>query len=492
MDEKNKEYRKLVKERHGNKYKVIGEFETKYRKGSLIEHTCKEHGSYFSQPFCHTKKYGGCPECNRLLSGFVKNLKEYKDYLKKYHPTIKCLEIEFKGVHVKSKHRCKIHGEFLAFPVKAIFKEGARNKMCPLCGERKRRNEMEYTIEQYNKDIKKKFGSKIKFIGKKLNPSTKVPQLHYCSKHGNFKIKPEYLLSNKYGCPKCAKEERAIANKDTFETFLQKFKDKGLDKKIKILSKSYRDTNTKMNCICLEHNKRFKCSANALLQGDTTCPDCKDYSYVKRGLKHRKTTEQYQLELDNKYNKTIKVKKEYKGANKHILHECLICNFSWKDTPTYLISCSKGCPKCTHKKVVAKPVKLGSTLVRVQGNEPQAIKYLLKTYKPSDIKVQSTKEIPKIKYKYNGKERTHYPDIYIPKENKLIEVKSLFTFGLTHYDVYGRSRAYTFNCIKAKAKAALKQGFNYEVMIIEDIAPIELPRNWYELSYREVKRYINS
>ena len=67
-------------------------------------------------------------------------------------------------------------------------------------------------------------------------------------------------------------------------------------------------------------------------------------------------------------------------------------------------------------------------MVMVQGYEPLALTELLKTYTEDDI-ITETLLKPSIPYKdRDGKNHVYFPDIYIPKDNKLIEVKSQYTF----------------------------------------------------------------
>jgi len=70
------------------------------------------------------------------------------------------------------------------------------------------------------------------------------------------------------------------------------------------------------------------------------------------------------------------------------------------------------------------------------------------------------KEVPNIPYFFNG-ERMYFPDIYIPNQNRLIEVKSRYTFE---------------NKIEqniAKALACVNFGFKYEIRIYNNKGEID-------------------
>lgn len=97
-------------------------------------------------------------------------------------------------------------------------------------------------------------------------------------------------------------------------------------------------------------------------------------------------------------------------------------------------------------------------IVKVQGYEPQALNKLLEKYKESDLIIQDDKiekKIGKIEYEIDGKNHRYYPDIYIIPENKIIEVKSTYT--------YQKDLEVNF----AKMNACIEAGMSFEFMIIE-------------------------
>ena len=98
-----------------------------------------------------------------------------------------------------------------------------------------------------------------------------------------------------------------------------------------------------------------------------------------------------------------------------------------------------------------KEITLPSGNIRkVQGYEPFAIKELLKNYNENNI-ITQRKDIPRIKYIHNEKQKYYFPDIYLPCQNKIIEVKSKWTLKL-HPEI-----------IKLKEKATKESGYNYEI-----------------------------
>jgi hypothetical protein len=95
-------------------------------------------------------------------------------------------------------------------------------------------------------------------------------------------------------------------------------------------------------------------------------------------------------------------------------------------------------------------------IIFVMGNEILALNELLKTYLESDIIAGSDLSLI-IKYqKPNGKNGKYYPDIYIPKDNLIIEVKSKWTY---------RGRPEWLESNRLKQQACLDAGYNFKFMI---------------------------
>lgn len=94
------------------------------------------------------------------------------------------------------------------------------------------------------------------------------------------------------------------------------------------------------------------------------------------------------------------------------------------------------------------------TMRKVQGYEPFALDDLIKTYTEEQIK-SDRKDVPRISYKVEEKQKYYFPDIFIPHENKIIEVKSTWTYNCKEDN------------IKAKAEATKNQGYKYEIWIYD-------------------------
>ena len=95
--------------------------------------------------------------------------------------------------------------------------------------------------------------------------------------------------------------------------------------------------------------------------------------------------------------------------------------------------------------------------IKVQGYEPKALDELIhEGYNSSDIVTERSK-VPTIWYNDERfKKHRYYVDIYIPKINKMIEVKSTWTYKKKKDN------------INLKANECIKHGYIYEIWIYDD------------------------
>jgi hypothetical protein len=89
------------------------------------------------------------------------------------------------------------------------------------------------------------------------------------------------------------------------------------------------------------------------------------------------------------------------------------------------------------------------TIRIVQGYEPFALNDLFKSYNENDI-ITDRRLIPTITYEHENRKRRYFPDIFIKSENKIIEVKSDYTY----------KKEQTIN--KLKRQACIDCGFAFE------------------------------
>jgi hypothetical protein len=108
--------------------------------------------------------------------------------------------------------------------------------------------------------------------------------------------------------------------------------------------------------------------------------------------------------------------------------------------------------KCAKK---LKKTVVDGKEISYQGFELLAIHKLIEEgYEIADI-LNGKGEVPNFIYHFENKRRRYYPDIFIPKDNRIIEVKSKWTY----------ERELDKNL--AKRKAALDGGYKFDFYIME-------------------------
>jgi len=90
--------------------------------------------------------------------------------------------------------------------------------------------------------------------------------------------------------------------------------------------------------------------------------------------------------------------------------------------------------------------------VKIQGYEHFALDELLKTYSEDEI-IISRKDMPEFWYEFDGKKRRYFPDIFIQKDNLVLEVKSSYTLNLD------------LEKNLAKQQSVISSGYNFEFKI---------------------------
>ena len=95
-------------------------------------------------------------------------------------------------------------------------------------------------------------------------------------------------------------------------------------------------------------------------------------------------------------------------------------------------------------------------IIKCQGYEPFALRDLVSLKINEDDIVNEKTKVPEIWFNNNNKEHRYYVDIYIPSQNKCIEVKSIYTY----------KRYKQINLLKQEA--AEKLGYNFEFWIYDN------------------------
>jgi len=93
--------------------------------------------------------------------------------------------------------------------------------------------------------------------------------------------------------------------------------------------------------------------------------------------------------------------------------------------------------------------------IKCQGYEPFALNELIKDINENDI-LTGCKNVPTIWYNdENGKKHRHYVDIFIPSQNKCVEIKSTWTAKKQGNNIF------------LKQNAGKELGYNYEIWVYD-------------------------
>jgi len=163
-------------------------------------------------------------------------------------------------------------------------------------------------------------------------------------------------------------------------------------------------------------------------------------------------------EIRNKIRETClkKYGVEYPSQNKKIREKVINTNLkNWgvKNPTQNPIIAEKASNNCYKTKSYSLP---SGKILKCQGYEPFAIRDLLKYNISEDDIINEKTNVPEIWYNdKNNAEHRYYVDIYIPSQNKCIEVKSIYTYKKDEDN----------NMLKQEA--AKKMGYDFEFWIYD-------------------------
>lgn len=135
--------------------------------------------------------------------------------------------------------------------------------------------------------------------------------------------------------------------------------------------------------------------------------------------------------------------------------ECEICGKTAAVRQTnsgFRKTCSEKCRRKKEQSYKSYFIKHEDETIRVQGYERFVIPEFLKKYARSDLKIGFEENDP-IEYFFDNRIRDYYPDLLIVSENRIVEVKSEYSFLLE----------YKKNI--AKKQECLNRGFGFEFHI---------------------------
>ncbi len=203
-------------------------------------------------------------------------------------------------------------------------------------------------------------------------------------------------------------------------------------------------------------------------------------------LRRVRCQEEY-YEVLNEAGCTMLPAESYKTAKTKIKHKCTKCGYERHISPDFMKRLNK-CTNCSPKNKVQEILLKGKVFL-INGYEGMALKTLLRKYKVGDVATFLSGEVPIIKYRYKGKNRRYYPDLFVKSENGLVEVKSLATLGLKPFPLDKRSDSERFYENAEKAKAVVQSQYKFKLMVFnKDGTRMRVPSKWYNLTFSQMKR----
>jgi hypothetical protein len=279
----------------------------------------------------------------------------------------------------------------------------------------------------------------------------------FCSKKIQIEKAKESFME-KYGCdhPNKNKDFREKTKKTNLEKYGSEytFQNKEIREKIK------KTMNQKYGCDTPTQNKDImnKVKETNLEKYGSTCSaqgkDIKEKIKktilkkfgVENSLQSTKVREKYKETMINKYG----VEHNFKHGK---LREKRKTTFITKYGVEHPAQNPEVMERTQKNAKKYKEFKMPSGAIRkVQGYEPFALTTLLQTYTEDQIKTDR-KDVPRVEYEVEGKKRFYFPDIFLPHENKIIEVKSTWTY---------KCKADNVN---QKAEACSEKGYVFEFWV---------------------------
>jgi len=312
----------------------------------------------------------------------------------------------------------------------------------------------------------------------------------------NFCLKNNVTLANNYEFDKLFGSSKitlycTMCNKETTKCFTYLIKRNTLCKSCVTIESLYKQRETMMKKYGVEYASQSDAIKNKIKQGfiekygidnPSKLQEVKDKQkktnlerYGVEYIVHNKETKEKMIKTNiEKYgvdcclkNKDIKEKVKRTNLEKygvenvgqnHVIQEKMINSMFKKYGVNYPLQNSEIAEKMSKKCYKSKSFILPSGKeIICQGYEPFALQDLLESnINECDI-ITGCKNVPTIWYNdETGKKRRHYVDIFIPSQNKCIEIKSHWTLKKENINIF------------KKKDTAKELGYNYEIWVYDN------------------------
>ena len=299
----------------------------------------------------------GCSKCahKKIAKKHLIPLNKIVDRINElYGDSLVLDESTYVNITTKCKFICKKHGERFMKPFSVLQGNG-----CILCA-----NEANTVpVSKRKEQLKEKFEDRII-----LDESTYVNSLtkakFICNIHKEFWAAFKDVIVQKYGCPKCARENNKITIKEMNARLLDRFGDN-----IQLDESTYRDTYTKARFICKKHDD-FWAVPSDVLNETYGCRKCADEA---SSINQTLSIECISRRLKEMYgDKIIIDQTTYINASSDARFICKEHNYFYAKVYNVLNNASH-CPACT-KKSLEIPVLNALKLHKITYKHNKALK----------------------------------------------------------------------------------------------------------------------
>lgn len=250
---------------------------------------------------------------------------------------------EVKGTKDKVEFHCNVCGNNWVTAPRYIFK----GQGCHYCAQQSRNNSMRTPNKELLKKIEDATSGNVSILDIPRNIHTKTPAV--CNVCGyKWEVTPHHLLQG-HGCPLCAKERTSEKERLSHEEILSRVK-KATNDTIDILETT-KGASHKAKARCKVCGYTWNAVIGNIANGKTGCPKCHKV--------RRRTREEAEQELYEKFNGKIEMVGEYKTAKAKTTFRCNECGYVFEHNLGNLLR-QHDCPNCsgnrnyTHEEAVEK------------------------------------------------------------------------------------------------------------------------------------------
>lgn len=169
---------------------------------------------------------------------------------------------------------------------------------------------------------------------------------------------------------------------------------------------------------------------------------------------------------------------QYRGEKRKYRFLCYDCLGTWKNTLDGALTTEHVCSPKPRKGVRVEEIE--GVSIKARGYEHHALRWLVAhtSLSMQDIRTETSGEIPVVAFTLGRRKKFYYPDLWVPKHNRIIEVKGLHTLGLK------TGRDWRKN--QLKARAVKDAGYEFTLLLIDKGQRVWLPKEWFTMSRQAV------